>query len=147
MYNDVCSDRERVLCGVPQGSILGSLLFLLYINDIANVSDKVYAILFADDSNIFCTGKDIHNMINIMNLELNKINEWLNVNKLSLSVKSSYMIFSRSRISLNTSICINGKTLKRIYETNFVGVYNDCNLTVHCEYTADLQVCKSHNVE
>ena len=58
VYNDVKSDNQKITCGVPQGSILGPLLFLLYINDLAYVSTKLFSLLFADDSNMFLTGKD-----------------------------------------------------------------------------------------
>ena len=61
MYNNVKSDKENVKCGVPQGSILGPLLFLLYINDLTTVTTTSLSVLFADDTNIFLLGK-IYNL-------------------------------------------------------------------------------------
>ena len=58
VYNDTSSSKQRITCGVPQGSILGPLLFLLYINDLANASDVIFSLLFADDSYMFISGKN-----------------------------------------------------------------------------------------
>ena len=69
----VYSDKDRIICGVPQGSILGPLLFLLYINDLCNVSKKLFSLLFADDSNIFLSGKDPYDLIRTMNEEMVKV--------------------------------------------------------------------------
>ena len=82
-------EYATVTCGVPQGSIMGPLLFLLCVNDIANVSTSLLAILFADDTNVFLTGNNIDQMIEIMNGELNNVFLWLNSNKLSLNVKKT----------------------------------------------------------
>ena len=72
-YNNTKSDYKSISCGVPQGSILGPLLFLLYINDITNVSNKLFLLLFADDSNAFITGKNVDQLIDTMNSELSKL--------------------------------------------------------------------------
>ena len=69
----------KVTCGDPQGSILGSLLFILYINDFSKVSDILFYVLFADDTNVFLNGKNINKLINTVTLqmELSKLYELL----------------------------------------------------------------------
>ena len=74
-----------VQCGVPQGSILGPSLFLLYINDLCNVSELLQIVLFADDTNIFYEDVDKTSLEHTLNIELNKINTWFMVNQLYLS--------------------------------------------------------------
>ena len=59
-YDGVSSECKNIVCGVPQGSILGPILFLLYINDIVNVSDKLFPLLYADDTNVFLNGKKLN---------------------------------------------------------------------------------------
>ncbi len=94
-FNGTISEEMTIMCSVPQGSILGPLLFLLYINDLALTCDKRMAVLFADDTNLFITGKNLYQITEIMNTELIKVSLWLQVNSLSLNVeKTNYIIFS-----------------------------------------------------
>ena len=80
------SKKEKTLSSVPQGSVLGPLLFLIYINDIHNASDKLEFYLFADDTNWLYTDKNLRSLETTMNLELSRVCEWLTANKLSLNI-------------------------------------------------------------
>ena len=93
--NNSNSTQKTITCGVPQGSILGPLLFLLCINDLPNVSEK----LFADDTSVFLEGKDLAEITNTLNAELAKLTVWLSANKLTLNTsKSHFMIFHRAKL-------------------------------------------------
>ena len=88
------TNYKTVKCGVPQWSILRPLLFLLYINNIQFTSDLLDPIMFADDTNLFYSKKDINTAFLKVNTELQKTNEWFISKKLSLNVKKSKYFFS-----------------------------------------------------
>ena len=92
-YNNDTSEMKTVTCGVPQGFILGPLLFLLYVNNIYLVSSRLYSIVFADDTNVLLNGNDTDVLSEIMNKELCKLFKWPKANKLSLNVKKTHYIF------------------------------------------------------
>ena len=83
VIDDHSSDLLDMACGVPQGSVLGPILFIIYINDICNVSDVVKCVLFADDTNIFCSERNLTDLQLTLNRELGKLFVWFSVNKLS----------------------------------------------------------------
>lgn len=92
---EVESDLQTIKCGVPQGSTLGPLLFLLYINDMANSSKKLSFRIFADDTNIFCSANEANDLENTINTELKLVLQYCAVNKLSVNMKKThYMIIT-----------------------------------------------------
>ena len=89
-YNNCSSEKSLISRGVPQGYILGPLLFLLYIIDMPNVSKILFPMIFADDTNIIIiNGKNITNLFGTLNVELQKIVKWLCANKLSLNTEKN----------------------------------------------------------
>ena len=120
----IVSSTKTITCGVPQGSILGPLLFLIYINDLYNVCLESVPILFADDTNLFYSGSHIETLVRSINDELSNISTWLKTNKLSLNVKKThYMIFHRKKAVMpNLKIQIDNQDIDQVYKTKFLGV-------------------------
>ena len=130
-----CNTSFRyVECGVPQGSILGPLLFLLYINDMPHCSETLKFILFADDTTLYFASENINSLFKILNSELRKLDEWFRANKLSLNVKKTkYSLFHKpkSKDSLPLKlpdIAINNIKLQRENNVKFLGVIINENL-------------------
>ena len=132
VYNGLKSEKQQITCGVPQGSILGPLLFLIYINDLGEVSSKIFTLLFADDSNLFLSGKNPDQLIQEMNLELVKVINWLEVNKLSLNLKKTHFIIFRkgkTKLTVSEELRIKSTKIKQEQQTKFLGVILDQRLT------------------
>ena len=109
------SSYADVVCGVPQGSILGPLLFILYINDICNISNYFTFTLFADDTTIVSAHNNIDILFSQANIELSKLYNWFCLNKLSLNMdKTSYILFSNKQDDPKNTINIDNINIKRV---------------------------------
>ena len=130
-YNGAKSKLKVINCGVPQGSILGPLLFLIYINDLVSVCKSTMPIMFADDASLFASGTDIHVIEDTINKELSNISTWLKVNRLSLNVKKThFMMFTNKRYSIvKIEIKIDNEPIEETTKTKFLGVIIDNKLT------------------
>ena len=129
--NGVVSDTVSISCGVPQGSVLGPLLFLLYINDLPNISSKLQFFLFADDTNIYYESDDLKELEKTVNRELKLLSLWLNLNRLALNVtKTSFVIFRSNRkpVNHNVILILNRKALAQRDHVKYLGVLMDQHL-------------------
>ena len=132
LVNGKFSNCLPINYGVPQGSILGPLLFLIYVNDFPKCLSTGNSIMFADDTNIFFSEKNYKTLFAIANQQLQNIDNWLTSNKLSLNTaKTNYIIFHtpHSKVPNNLSLQIRNTNLKRIQKTKFLGVVVQENLS------------------
>jgi len=131
-YVRVGPSKSRLLpttIGVPQGSILGPVLFLIYINDMCNCSDRLAYVHFADDTTAFHSGSDLQMLARETNVDLIKLRNWLHSNRLSLNIsKTSFMLFVDKKVDVPL-IHIDGVAIERTREARFLGVLVDDRLT------------------
>ena len=126
------------MCGVPQGSILGPLLFILYVNDITGTSNVLDFILFADDTTILYSHENIESQISVVNAELEEVSNWFKTNKLSVNAsKTNYMILGTSHMTSvkpqqHFNVILDDTVLDKVKCTKFLGVLIDENLTWKC---------------
>ena len=131
-FNTHNSLDQFISCGVPQGSVLGPLLFIIYINDICNSSDIISFCLFADDTSLLYNHQNVDIAIHNLNIELVKINNWLLSNKLSINLlKTNYIIFCarQHKYTRTVPLSLNGTVLNQVQTTKFLGVCIDENIS------------------
>ena len=132
--NGVISNTCTLTCGIPQGTILGPLLFLLYINDLPNCLSNSKPRMYADDTHLTYADNDICSIETSLNQDLSNINRWLIANKLTLNMTKTEFMLIGSRQKLNSLSAfpvleINGTQLNRVNFTKSLGVLIDENLT------------------
>lgn len=136
-FQNFTSSHLPLSTGVPQGSILGPILFIIYMNDIRNSCANLKSIIYADDTTLHCNldgtfGKASDELISQrINAELEVVNDWMRANKLSLnSLKTKFMIFQRPKSKTrNLKIVINGQTIEQVETFSFLGLVLNSNLT------------------
>ena len=142
-FNNVKSDTECILFGVPQGSVLGPLLFLLYINDIVNSASHSEFVIFADDTNIFISAENKEEAYNMANNVLKCVCTYLKLNQLHINLSKCAFMYFRPNLNIyDRMICarsqvynkaytlsVNGQKIRKVDKVKFLGVFIDDQLS------------------
>ena len=124
-FDETHPSTKPIKCGIPQGSLLGPLLFIIYMNDIYNVSEMLFSILYADDTTVIIKDRDISILLQTLNVELN-------------AKKTYYLVFHRARIQINikADVIMNSTLLNRANQVKYLGIIIDhkLNWVQHIKY-------------
>ena len=128
IYNGHESARGKIQCGVPQGSVLGPLFFLLYVNDMGQACKELELVLFADDTNIFAQAGEPGSLFTKVNEGLKGLSDWFRCNKLTLNLKKTeYVYFGgpKGRDPEGLSLLVGEEEIRRVKGARFLGVWVD----------------------
>ena len=116
--------------GVPQGSILGPILLLIYINDLPDISDLFHTVLYADDTTVSFSQKTFSDLFSNCNIELDKLKDWFICNRLSVHLEKTFYIIVTNQTLPDPlpNLVLNNRTIERRYEAKFLGVILDQHL-------------------
>ena len=138
VYDSKRSETQTDKCSVPQCSILGPLLCIIYMDDICNASEFLFSIMYADDRSVQISGNEITYLVSSLNVELELLSRWFKENRLSLNAQNAfYLVFHRARIKEHDlSIRINESTLNRTTNIKYLGViiYHKRNWCEHTDH-------------
>ena len=137
-YKGVRSAMRSAGCGVAQGSALGPILFLIYINDLPKYSIDSQFVIYANDTTVFFSSDDLDNTVNVIIIDLGGVSRWIFSNSLTVNLnKSQYILFSRRQMHLqNIELFVNNYKLKKVNEVKFLGLTLDENLVWRSHITS-----------
>ena len=131
-FNGESSELKNITCGVPQGSFLGPFLFLIYINDLSNISEVLHFYLFADDTNIYYEAETMKKLESVINKELKKLDSWLIGNRLALNIDKTNVLFFHpynKPIKQRITLKIHKKAILEREYIKYLGIMVDSTLT------------------
>ena len=146
------SELRELSCGVPQGSVLGPLLFLIYINDLPNISNKLDIFLFADDTNMYYENESFKELEKIVNKELKNLYLWLSINRLALNIeKTNFLIFHlfNKPLKYNVILKIHKKAILEKQNIKYLGIIIDSTPSwkAHLSNLSKKAICEPANYE
>ena len=132
--NDILSQEALITCGVPQGSVCGPLLFLLYINDISKVLTNCKVSLYADDTVLYYSGKNLDDVVTTIQSDLNLLSNWCSKNRLTINCKKTkYCVYGMRSIvkkskSQDMMLSLNNTVLEKVCSYKYLGFILDDQL-------------------
>ena len=151
MANNVVSPYRNVSCGVPQGSVLGPLLFLIYVNDLCSIIKNSKISMYADDTVVYISHSNLRDAIALIQSDLNSLYDWCNRNKLTINCKKTkYCLFGmRSNIKkskmLDIQLSLNANILERVCSYKYLGLILDEHLNYN-KHVKEMSKLISHKL-